>query len=194
MISLIFDTETSDLCDFKAPHTQPSQPNIIQLACILADEKETYTEFKTLVDPSEADFDWKMGQGAENIHGISKEMVLSAGISTRSTMMTFAGLLAKADVIVCHNVQFDKKLVMTALHRTGGVTTLDKLQSHPAYCTMQKSTNLCQLPGKFGYKWPKLLELHQFLFGETFDGAHDALEDVRATLRCYREMRVRGVC
>lgn len=31
--------------------------------------------------------------------------------------------------------------------------------------------------------WP------QFLFGETFDGAHDALADVSATARCYFHLR-----
>lgn len=30
--------------------------------------------------------------------------------------------------------------------------------------------------------------VHRFLFNEDFEGAHDALSDVRATRRCYYEM------
>ena len=61
-------------------------------------------------------------------------------------------------------------------------------------CTMIRSTDYCQLPGRYGkYKWPKLEELHFKLFGESFEGAHDALADIRATMRCYYEMEKRGL-
>ena len=35
------------------------------------------------------------------------------------------------------------------------------------------------------YKIPKLSELYEFLFKETFEGAHNAEADVTATARCY---------
>lgn len=60
-------------------------------------------------------------------------------------------------------------------------------------CTMNESTDLCKIPGPYGYKWPKLEELHKHLFGKTFDNAHDALADVRATARCLFELRRRGM-
>jgi hypothetical protein len=37
------------------------------------------------------------------------------------------------------------------------------------------------------------VELHKFLFEEEFDGAHDALNDIRATRRCYNAMKERGL-
>ncbi len=43
------------------------------------------------------------------------------------------------------------------------------------------------------YKWPKLQETYKFLFGEEFEGAHDAMADVRACARIYFELRNRSV-
>jgi len=46
-----------------------------------------------------------------------------------------------------------------------------------------------RIPGKFkDFKWPKLIESYQFLFNESFDGAHDALADVRACARVHRHL------
>ena len=50
---------------------------------------------------------------------------------------------------------------------------------------MQASTNYCRLPGPYGYKWPKLSELHIKLFGEDFDEAHNASADINATEKCF---------
>jgi DNA polymerase-3 subunit epsilon len=60
-------------------------------------------------------------------------------------------------------------------------------------CTMMKSTSFCKLPAKRGYKWPKLDELHQTLFGCDFEGAHDAGSDVLATVKCFFELVRLGV-
>lgn len=62
-------------------------------------------------------------------------------------------------------------------------------------CTMSLTTDLCKIPHPKGwksYKWPKLIELHQFLFKEGFDGAHDALADIEATKRCFLELHKRA--
>lgn len=194
MISLVFDTETTSKCDFKAPHTSPYQPDIIQIAWILGDEHNIIEEFQTLVNPTDANPQWQMDPGAEAVHGISRQEVLENGRPTKEVMVQFSAALHQADVLVCHNTQFDFKLVATALHRVNGGKTLERLQNSNRYCTMLKSTRLCNLPGPYGPKWPKLLELYPFLFnGEQFDGAHEALSDVRATRRCYYEMVRRGI-
>ena len=53
---------------------------------------------------------------------------------------------------------------------------------------MRSATSWCRiskLNGKSGFKWPSLDELHRCCFKSGFDGAHDALNDVRATSRCF---------
>ena len=54
---------------------------------------------------------------------------------------------------------------------------------------MQRSTDFCAIDGQYGYKWPKLFELHQKLFGVGFEEAHDAGVDIRATAKCFWELR-----
>lgn len=54
----------------------------------------------------------------------------------------------------------------------------------------------CELIQPDGWKIPKekfwLEELHKKLFGHVFDGAHDALADVSATVRCAKELVAMG--
>ena len=59
---------------------------------------------------------------------------------------------------------------------------------------MRGGTKLCKLPNQRpgAYKWPKLTELHQHLFGEPMTDAHNALADTLATARCYVEMQRLG--
>ena len=58
---------------------------------------------------------------------------------------------------------------------------------------MQASTNYCGLPGKYGYKWPNLMELHKKLFGHGFEEAHNAAADINATSKCFWELKKLGV-
>ena len=60
-------------------------------------------------------------------------------------------------------------------------------------CTMKIGTDVCKIPGPYGFKWPKLEELYRHLFGENFIGAHDALSDCQATASCFFKMAENGV-
>jgi DNA polymerase-3 subunit epsilon len=60
-------------------------------------------------------------------------------------------------------------------------------------CTMEKSTNFCKLDGPYGYKWPKLSELHYKLFGTGFEEAHNAEVDINVTAKCFWQMKKLGV-
>ena len=60
-------------------------------------------------------------------------------------------------------------------------------------CTMKLSTDYCKIPGRFGYKWPSLSELHIKLFGEDFEEAHDASVDINATERSFWRLKQVGV-
>ena len=54
---------------------------------------------------------------------------------------------------------------------------------------MKQSVDFCQLPGRgFGFKYPKLNELYKKIHGEHFSGAHDAMIDVEATLKCLSHL------
>lgn len=60
---------------------------------------------------------------------------------------------------------------------------------------MMSTIKLCNIPQKNGkgIKFPKLQELHNVLFGCNFENDHTALADVRATVKCLKELMLRGV-
>ena len=65
----------------------------------------------------------------------------------------------------------------------------------PEYCTMAEGTNLCKIErksdrtGEIYYKYPKLSELHNHLFGYEPRGMHDSMADILCCLRCYFKMK-----
>jgi len=83
-------------------------------------------------------------------------------------------------------MSFDENIMGSEFLRAGRVNVV--LQK-PRVCTMQSSTDFCKISGNYGYKWPKLQELHMELFGFPFEGGHDALVDVRACAKCYFQLR-----
>jgi hypothetical protein len=67
-------------------------------------------------------------------------------------------------------------------------------------CTMIETIPICKIVSTSPYataidpyKWPRLQELHQFLFKKDWEGtAHEALSDVQCMRTCYRELIARG--
>ena len=104
-----------------------------------------------------------------------------------SILELFSDKIDVAYALIGHNISFDECIVGAEFERKRMMTSLFL---KPKYCTMKMSTNYCKLPGgKQGFKSPKLSELHQVLFGEGFENAHDALADVRATVRCFWKLK-----
>ena len=125
---------------------------------------------------------------AASVHGITTEKALEEGRDLAEVIDEFMADFDKATFIVGHNISFDQNIVgaeLVRLHRP------DVMTSKRTYCTMQAGTNFCKIPGKYGYKWPKLMELYVKLFGHDFEGAHNAMSDIDATQECFWEMRSR---
>lgn len=182
---LFFDTETTGLVNMKKPPEDPSQPRMVQLAAVLADEDgRVYRAIGAIIRPD----GWEIPEQASNVHGITTEIANKFGDGVRGLLGWYLISIEQADLVVAHNADFDMHIIKGELHREDL-----HMEEKPIYDTMKKSTDMVKLPGKYGYKWPKLMELYRFLFDAEFDGAHDALEDVRATARCYFEMKNRGM-
>ena len=115
---------------------------------------------------------------------------IEQGLPLREVMEEFAGEIEQASLLVGHNISFDECIVGAEFER---LHMLTPLFLKPKCCTMKTATRYCKLPAKRGFKAPKLSELHQVLFGEGFDNAHNAMADVEATARCFWELKKRGV-
>lgn len=186
---LFFDTETTGLpANYRAPLTDSANwPRVVQLAWVLFDAggQELLGQCD-LVRPD----GWAVPPGM--IHGISHEAAVAAGRPLRAVLAEFTAAAQQADTLVAHNFDFDRAILGAEYVR---LAQADPIPARRAVCTMRTTTTYCRIPNKngYGYKWPKLTELHHTIFQEGFDGAHDALADVRATARCYWALRRQGV-
>ena len=187
---LFFDTETSGFPSKKLPDGHPSQAWVVQIGMILTSDQYIMNQDCFLIESMGR----KIHPGAEKVHQISTNMTDRFGIPETFLSLLFKKYLSKVDIIVAHNLAFDTRMMNLLLARNGFEETQKELEEKIGYCTMKKSTDLCKLPGKYGNKWPKLHELYSFLFNEELKGAHDALIDIKAAMRCYFELiNVRGI-
>ncbi len=188
---LIFDTETTGLPrNYNAPLTDfDNWPRVIQLAWQVHDEKGDLVEVQNYIIKPDG---FEIPRGSEKIHGISTERALKEGLPLEEVLQMFNKSLSGTKSIVGHNVEFDISVTGAEYLRTGIETNLHRLN---VIDTKDLSTNYCALPGGRGgkFKWPTLGELHQKLFGEDFDAAHNASADVQATARCFLELIRLGI-
>jgi DNA polymerase III subunit epsilon len=188
---LFFDTETTGLPKSnKAPlEDLDNWPRMVQLAWATCSSDDVEAETRNyIIYPG----GYTIPDFVARIHGITTERAIAEGVPIDGVLEEFRDAIGKVDLLVAHNMTFDEKIAGAEFLRA---KFFNHLEDRPRLCTMRCSTGLCRIPQKNGrgFKWPKLAELHQFLFGCGFDGAHDARNDVAAGVRCYWELRKRGV-
>jgi len=185
---LFFDTETTGLPrNWKAPVSDLNNwPRLVQLAYLYYDSNGNKISGGDFIIKPEG---FTIPTDASRIHGISTERALKEGQSLTSVLQHFNSLIGQASYLVAHNMSFDEKIVGAEFLRNG---MQNSIQSKNKICTMEKSTNFCAIDGPYGYKWPKLSELHYKLFRTGFDEAHNAAVDITATAKCFWELKRLG--
>lgn len=184
---LFFDTETTGLPkDYDAPsHDVDNWPRIVQLSWIVSDKFQNIISKQNLIIKPDG---FTIPSSSTTIHGITNNFANVHGTSISIALDKFEKDLNRVDYIVGHNVLFDKKVVEAEIYRTNKEISLD---SPDALCTMKSTVEFCKIKKSYysGYSYPKLQELYFKLFGEKFSGAHDAFEDIKATMKCFWELR-----
>jgi DNA polymerase III epsilon subunit-like protein len=124
------------------------------------------------------------------IHGITREIMDSKGISIQEALIHMRDALGKVDLCVGHNVSFDKRFIIVE-----GIRNNIRMNFPADYCTMKNSKDLCKIEftfsnGSKGFKYPKLMELYQHLFPgiPAPQNLHNSLADTIITLKCYCKM------
>lgn len=181
MTYLFFDTETTGLPKFYKEANDSCQPRICQLGAILTDkEGRVKAEINLLVKPE----GYEISPELSAIHGITQEDAMKYGLSAKGVLSIFDRLLCMAETVVAHNVKFD--LFMLKIE-----SALSGVELHVPlnpYCTIEASKDILKIPPTAkmmaanieGYKSPNLQEAHEHFFNRKFEGAHDAMADVRA--------------
>lgn len=186
---LFFDTETTGLPKrWDAPVTDFNNwPRMVQLAYLLySADGDLLAGGDYIVRPE----GFTIPEVSSQIHGISTERALQEGVPLKDVLLSFLEMMKQSTCLVAHNISFDEKIVGAELLRCG---MPNDLMAKQRFCTMQSATNYCAIKGPYGYKWPRLSELHQKLFGCDFEEAHNAAVDIEATAKCFWELRKRGL-
>lgn len=184
---LFFDTETNGLPkNYNAEaYDIENWPRMLQLAFAVFNENgEKEHERSYLIKPNGFDVDKEAGK----VHGLTAER-MSDGIPVEDVILLFNVRLIAADVLIAHNINFDQAVIGAEMIRTGLPEFYELIKDKEKICTMNATTEFCKIPGPYGFKWPKLQELHHKLFGENFENAHDALVDVTAMAKCFFELK-----
>jgi DNA polymerase-3 subunit epsilon len=190
---IVFDTETTGLpADQNAPLSDLSKwPYIIQLSFMVFDTKtKEILEYSDHIIQLDTTVD--ISPGSIAIHQITAQRSQAEGIPIQQALAHLADNMSEADIIVGHNILFDKRMLMVELTRNKMKSCLYKNGLPiPEYCTMKRTTELCKIPttnkktGEIYNKYPTLSELHNQLFCRKPRGTHNAIADVMICLRCY---------
>lgn len=196
MIITAFDSETTDLLNFGKPLDHPSQPGLIQMALVMADTKSRKVLKKAsfIVQTTKP-----IGPKAFEAHGITAEISASLGIRLTTAMAMFKHFAERSDRMVAHNKDFDLKIFLAQALSIG--FDMEFMRDKDVQCTMAHSKKLVNSPpsekmlkaGMKGPKAPRLEECVKHFYGETLEGAHDALVDTEGCLRVYFTLLDMGI-
>lgn len=185
---LLFDTETTGLPhkpQYPAKMCKNNWADIVSIAWILADEHGNALETEYHVIRPEG---WTIPQESVEIHKITEEHAYAYGEDLRTIMNKFVECVLKSDVLVAHNINFDKNIVNNALKWRLNLPYMLEDIVKRFFCTMQESRTIVGLPGKTKgtYKMAKLSEMYERLFNKKpTEMLHNSLGDTQIMKECF---------
>lgn len=201
-IILIFDVETTGLLP---KNEYEKNPHILQLSYIVFDNEsqKIIKKYNTYI---KLDEEVVIKDDITKLTGITKEKCREEGVPILEALYEMYFDYSTCNCIIAHNMKFDTSMIRIELERHDAPAELRNLMNQDyekktnkiRYCTMMNSIELCAIRvdaiNKKGepftyYKWPKLSELHQCLFGYVPDGLHDSMVDVEVCLKCYLKLQ-----
>jgi DNA polymerase III subunit epsilon len=186
---LFFDTETTGLpVSWKALISDVDNwPRVVQLAWAVFDNRGRKTGARSYVIRPDG---FTIPKDAERIHGISTLRAKRTGIPISEALDDLMEVLGRSRVVVAHNFSFDGNVVGAEFYRLG---IRNQFRRKVQVCTKESGTDFCALPGRYGFKWPTLTELHLKLFGKKVRETHNAASDVATCAKCFFELKRLGV-
>lgn len=176
MTTLVFDTETTGLVNRGLPFNHPSQPHLVQLGAILYDEDRKVRAEANLIINEKV----PIPQKAVDVHGIDQEVASRFGVYSTTSLAVLRELVRVSDRIAAYNASYDLDII--AIERTRQFMN-EYIRDVSVACAMLSASKHMKIPGRHpgSYAWPKLQEAYKALVSPNgFDGAHDAMADVRA--------------
>lgn len=188
---LVLDTETTGLPKRRnASYTELDEwPRVVTISwALFRSRTECISHRHHIVRP----VGFRIPVEASRIHGVAHAKAEREGQPLASVLTALQSEISQCrpTMLVCHNVAFDRPIVLAEFLRAGMSPSV--LASLSTYCTMETTADLCEIPGYSGFKFPSLQELYTKLFERSMDGAHNAAHDVLACAACFFELNARG--
>ena len=180
-------------------------PSIIQLSYVLYDTSNSSSSkiFNKYIDIPD---NITITEETIKIHHITRETILNASNVNKAkiddALNEFMNDFSKADVVVGHNVQFDRTMIIAELIRTSKEDKVQKIKqikqmmnNNNFACTMKITTPILKqvlhvtkkTEDQKVFKYPKLIEAYKYYFGYEPNKKflHNALIDAIVCLRVY---------
>lgn len=161
---------------------------VIQLALSIYDDSKLVETHNVIIKP--------LGYEIKNseFHSITHEHALVYGVNMFELRDILSKAFEKNNILVAHNVLFDKNVLLSDLYRNNLDDVCVLLDQIAVYCTCTNSINITKIPfSAYSYKLPKLSELYAFLFHSQPTNQHDALGDVETLVKIFFELQKRGL-
>lgn len=181
MKALAIDVETTGFAKTTKPPAHPEQPEIVSIGLVLTNDDNPIAEYYSVVQhisPSQP--------AAEEIHGISCAYAAEHGVSKEHAAEMLMHFLNRADLLVAHNLNFDRFMAMCLMSQVAG--DYDPIESAPGFCTMNAAKSI---PYMNATNLPYVYNQLCGLFAMDHE-AHRAIDDARACSMIFRAMVSKG--
>ena len=172
----IYDTETTGLHSSRLIE-EKHKPELIEFSAVKIDidTKTRIKEYDFLVKPVRP-----ISAESVKITGITDDMVKDC-LPFANHVSEIRDALENCDAVLAHNLSFDMEMIDTEFERCG----MKLKWPDRKICTVEET--ICMK----GYRM-SLSDLHKELCGMSFEGAHRAMQDVNALVRCVEILFDRG--
>ena len=185
---LIFDTSGNGKPkSFKASYDDPfNWPRLLHVSWIvLGEDLKPLKDFNCLIKPE----GFTPSPEPLRTHHLEAERLQERGNSLKDVLDEFAKSVQEAEYVFAHNLALNEGIIGAEYYRK---TMSNPLTSADKYCLMHEATYYCKLPGKKGYKWPTLKEMHSIIFNQIYSPLQNARADVIAASRCFIALKKGG--
>ena len=184
---LVFDCETTGLFDYSKPADAPGQPRMCSIAAkLINDSGVECGGFYSLIKPDGWDEEVNSkARQAFSVNGLSYERLMDEGRPMVGVLAELVELENNCTGIAAYGIAFDMKMLRGERRR---LNINDRYGFRPDFCVLQGSRKHYKF-----YKTPTLGDVHMAFFGEELQGAHNALNDLNATVRVFNLLRKAGI-
>ena len=178
---LIFDSSANGRPkSYKAPLDDTfNWPRLLHLSWIVLNEDlKPIEDYDCIIKPE----GFTPTEAALKSHHIPKESIDNSENELKEVLKIFKESMDKCTYVFAHNLKYNEGIVGSEYYRK---SMSSPLIAADKYCLMHEATYYCKLPGKRGYKWPTLQEMHSIIFKQGYTPSNHARADVIAASRCF---------